>query len=69
MIILTIIILWELGSLLYLITKGKVFKGIYHDIFGWHIPKDKKVYRGCLVISECKICGQKVIRDSQGNWF
>lgn len=47
------------------------FKGFYHGIMGWHMQnKNKGITRDevntCAV---CKHCGEKIIQDSQGNWF
>jgi hypothetical protein len=63
--LLTIIIF----SLLYL--KFGVCKVIYHDILGWHQPKDENdtTFDGCNFHNICKYCGEEIIQDSQGNWF
>ena len=57
-----------LFSLLYFIWGfGKRF---YHDILGWHIPKDEdSTFNGCSLCNHCKYCGKHIMQDSQGNWF
>jgi len=45
------------------------FKFFYHDVLGWHVPIEEVMYNGCSFISECKFCGEKIMQDSQGNWF
>lgn len=41
-----------------------------HDFLKWHKPERAKIsYDGCSFESVCKICGKKILQDSQGNWF
>lgn len=56
-------------SVLYCISKGRMFKLLYHHILGWHIPSDEELFDGCNFHSTCRICGKEIIQDSQGNWF
>ena len=56
-------------GLLYLLTGGKLFKGFFHDILGWHLPKSECGFDGCSITSTCKICDKEIMQDSQGNWF
>lgn len=53
-------VMWVTG-VLYIITKGKVFRWFYHDILEWHLPNDN--------LSVCKFCGKDIQQDSQGNWY
>lgn len=69
-ILLCIIILFVVGSGLYLMTGGLLLKFFYHDVLEWHIPDhNKDHYRGINYCSVCKICGKEIMQDSQGNWF
>lgn len=45
------------------------FKFFYHDVMGWHIPIEEQEFDGCSFTSICKYCGEKIMQDSQGNWF
>ena len=55
---------------LYMATKGRVFKKWFHDLMGWHLPKENDVKTdGFIVVSHCKICDKEIMQDSQGNWF
>ena len=69
-VVITIAIMWIAG-VIYLVTKGKVFKQFYHNILEWHIPDDLSYegFDGCSIHSVCKICGKEIMQDSQGNWF
>ena len=49
--------------------KIKLFRKLFHDILGWHKPIDEIGFNGCSLTSKCKICGKKILQDSQGNWF
>ena len=41
-----------------------------HDVLGWHDGKGAvPMYDGCSFKSRCSQCGQRVLLDSQGNWF
>jgi hypothetical protein len=46
-------------------------KGLYHDIMGWHMPKEDEAntFDGYSIHNHCKFCGEEIIQDSQGNWF
>lgn len=37
--------------------------------FSWHRPIKKQILEGFQVYSICKFCNQKIMQDSQGNWF
>ena len=67
-------IVWILTTMLilgiiYMISGGRLFKRVYHDIMGWHLPDNTKKTEGINTCSKCKICKKDIIRDSQGNWF
>lgn len=51
--------------------KWGIGKWLYHDIFGWHIPKEDEdnSFDGCSEHNHCKYCGKDIMQDSQGNWF
>lgn len=37
---------------------------------GWHRPTPGVLgFDGCSVNSLCRLCGKKIMQDSQGNWF
>jgi hypothetical protein len=46
-------------------------KWFYHNIMGWHQPKDDEniTFDGCSIHCVCKHCGKEIMQDSQGNWF
>lgn len=58
------------GSI-YLLTKGKLFRRIFHDLMGWHLPKEDEMaeFDGSFSRTYCKFCDKRIIQDSQGNWF
>lgn len=47
----------------------KALNWLCHDIMGWHIHDNYIECDGCSWHSHCKICGEKITQDSQGNWF
>lgn len=54
----------------FIYLKTGMFKRFYHDILGWHLPiEDSEHIRGINNCAICKHCGQRIIQDSQGNWF
>jgi len=64
-----IAIIWVSG-VIYLLSKGRVFKWFYHNILGWHLPNNKpQEFDGCSFHTHCKICNKEIMQDSQGNWF
>jgi hypothetical protein len=64
-----IAILW-IGGVVYIISKGRVFKRFYHHILQWHLPNNEpQEFDGCNICAKCKICGKSIMQDSQGNWF
>ena len=63
-----ITIMWITG-VLYLVTKGRVFKWFYHNVLEWHLPNEEQGFDGCSIHSTCKFCGKDIMQDSQGNWF
>lgn len=65
-----IIAIMFIGGVVYLISKGKIFKLFYHNILEWHLPDDKlQKFDGCNIHAHCKLCGKEIMQDSQGNWF
>lgn len=46
-------------------------KWLYHNLMGWHRPKDDATttFDGCSIHCICKHCGKEIMQDSQGNWF
>jgi len=39
------------------------------DKVGWHLTPDGIGFDGCSFTGICPRCGEKVLQDSQGNWF
>lgn len=36
----------------------------------WHVPgKNRISFDGASLASTCKRCNQRILQDSQGNWF
>lgn len=70
-VIVIIIFLHLLGGAVYLLTGGKVFVRMYHDVMGWHLPDySKGITRDSVnTCAVCKHCGKEIMQDSQGNWF
>ena len=66
-----LIMLYLLGGVVYLGTKGRFLVKIYHDLIGWHLPNyDKGIKRDRVnTYAICKHCGKEIMQDSQGNWF
>ena len=59
-----------ISGVVYLISKGKIFKQFYHDTMQWHLPSNEpQEFDGCSIHTKCKICGKSIMQDSQGNWF
>lgn len=57
-----------IGGILYF--KKGWFKKFYHDVLKWHRPNDETIgFNGMTFHSTCKHCGEKIMQDSQGNWF
>ena len=68
-VVIIIAIAWVSG-VVYLISKGKIFKRFYHNILGWHLPSDEpQGFDGCSFHAHCKFCGKEIMQDSQDNWF
>ena len=68
-IVIIIAVSWMCG-VVYLISKGKIFRRFYHDLMGWHLPADEpQGFDGCSFHAHCKFCGKEIMQDSQGNWF
>lgn len=62
-------IVWICG-VLYLVSKGKIFRKFYHDILEWHLPNNEpQIFDGCNIHAKCNICGKSIMQDGQGNWF
>lgn len=54
---------------IFLYSKFGLFKRFYHDLLGWHEPKDILSFDGCSNHSICKYCNKKIMQDGQGNWW
>jgi len=39
------------------------------NVLDRHRPVEKFDFDGCSLVSYCRNCGRKILRDSQGNWF
>lgn len=68
-ILLGLILIFYSTAVIYFATKGKIFKLFYHHLLKWHLPNNEEYYDGCSFHSKCKICGEKIMQDSQGNWY
>ena len=58
--------------LLFLISgliKHKKTKKPFACCLGYHRPIGKPDFDGCSLICHCEKCGNKLLQDSQGNWF
>ena len=44
-------------------------KWLFHDKLGWHKPIESWGWDGASFTATCKICGKRILRDSQGGWF
>lgn len=63
-----LLIVWSLPVVLY--KKKGCFKRLFHDILGWHEPDDgPKWTDGVNTFCHCRHCGERVMKDGQGNWF
>ena len=70
-VIATMILIWWLCGLIYILSQSRIFIKLYHDLMGWHLPDYKKDVTSDSVntYAVCKHCGKEIMRDSQGNWF
>lgn len=60
--------LWYIPFCLYLWCG--MFKWWFHSVLKWHRPDMSKQWReGFFKHSICKVCGQEITRDNQGNWL
>lgn len=37
--------------------------------FGWHKAPKEQYFNGFNLSGKCPVCGEDVMKDSQGNWF
>lgn len=53
------------------VRKIKPIRVLFHDLMGWHLPDKDAIIRfdGVNTHCVCEICKEKIMRDSQGNWF
>ena len=69
-IILTVIgflmVILLIGGIVYLKSKGKIFKHLYHDKLDWHIST-YVIDEDCSM-SYCAVCGQRIYRVKDGPW-
>lgn len=70
-VIVAIMIIGWVSSVLYIVTKGRIFKRFYHDVLKWHLPDENGSveYDGVNIHCYCKFCHKEIIQDSQGNWY
>ena len=68
-VLLGIILISVIGGIIYLLSRGRYLRRLYHDAFEWHLPNIEQGYDGCSFTSTCRICGKEIMQDSQGNWF
>lgn len=70
-VIVAIMIIGWVSGVLYIVTKGRIFKRFYHDVFEWHLPDENgsAEYNGANIHCYCKFCHKEITQDSQGNWY
>ena len=44
-------------------------KKFLHDKLDWGFPNESRGFDGCSFTSTCRLCGGRLLQDSQGNWF
>ncbi len=49
--------------------KHSWFRWFLHDIMEWLRTTKEQSFTGVSVASTCRDCGDRVLQDSQGNWF
>jgi len=64
---------WDAKAMDLVVSDGrnwwkKLKKKILCDLLGWH-RASVSGWDGCSFTSICKLCGKKLLKDSQGNWF
>lgn len=57
------------GGIIWLVHPFKLGTPFFHGILGWHRPNGELTFDGLSEHSHCKICGEEIMQDSQGNWF
>jgi hypothetical protein len=65
-----VIIAFETLGSIYMASKGRFLRKLYHDLCGWHIPTDERNYHvGVRTKNKCRICGKEITQDRNGNWY
>lgn len=71
--VLALIVILVVGSIIFassiLYEKFGAFKWFYHDCLGWHKSDGNIKIGSAVTTSHCSICGQRIVRDKNGNWF
>ena len=49
--------------------KINLFRWFLCNVLGWHKPDNSIRHDGASYTARCKYCGQRIMQDSQGNWF
>lgn len=61
--------LWIMGAICWL-SDGHIFGRLFHRFLGWHFPDDsQQTFDGVNIHARCRFCGERIMQDSQGNWF
>ena len=64
-----IILFILLSFLLLLVFLNSHLPKWFCDKMGWHLPPIAQGFDGCSYYGECPRCKERVLQDSQGNWF
>jgi len=59
----------SLSMLMLLTLFNKYLPKWFCDKLHWHLAPKHKASDGCSLSGICPRCGEKVMQDSQGNWF
>jgi hypothetical protein len=51
------------------LVKMNIVRRFLHNVLGWHSSNDTLGWNGTSFTSHCKYCGERILQDSQGNWF
>lgn len=69
MLIITIIIFIFLIILVLLAVLNEYLPRWFCDKLGWHLQPNTALFDGASWYGRCPRCKEKIIQDSQGNWF
>lgn len=69
MIYLAIVIFVSAAIMLTLVMCNRMLPEWACRKLGWHLEPIAQGFDGCSFTGKCPRCGEKVMEDSQGNWF